>query len=250
MRHLRFGLGNAKLGKTVATFDIPAGWTCCGSRDCGDKVDPQTAKLIPNPNAKFRCFAANSELIFPTVRTKRWNNFNLIRLHKTENEIAKLITVSLFADSKATKAPIVRIHTSGDFFNQSYFNAWLKVAKAMPEKTFYAYTKSLKFWVAKLGEIPANFHLTASYGGKNDDLIEKFNLKNVKVVFSLEEAKEKGLEIDHDDSHAFDPDCHEFALLIHGTQPAGTPAMKAIMKLRKKGIMGYNKDPKNKREVV
>lgn len=246
MKLLKLGLGNAKLGKMVVTFDIPASWTCPFAKDCGDKVDPLTGKMIFNKKAKFRCFAATSELISSAARRKRWHNFNLLKELKSSAKMADLIIASINADKKTAIAPLVRIHTSGDFFNQTYFNAWLLVAKAMPEKTFYAYTKSLKFWVAQLNNIPENLHLTASYGGKNDNLIEQFNLKSVVIVFSNEEAKEKGLEIDHDDSHAYSPLIKKFALLIHGTQKAGSEAMNAVMKLREEGIMGYQRGTKGK----
>jgi hypothetical protein len=52
---------------------------------------------------------------------------------------------------------------------------------------------------------------------------------------------EKGLEIDHDDSHCYDRNCKKFALLIHGAQPAGSPASKAVQKLKKNGIMGLRR---------
>jgi hypothetical protein len=51
-----------------------------------------------------------------------------------------------------------------------------------------------------------NFKLTASEGGKHDDLIESESLKFAKVLFSIEEARELDLEIDHDDSHAYASD--------------------------------------------
>ena len=50
-----------------------------------------------------------------------------------------------------------------------------------------------------------NFVLTASYGGRDDHMIDEFNLRSAKVVFSEAEAAELGLEIDHDDSHAAKP---------------------------------------------
>jgi hypothetical protein len=188
---LRFGIGNAKLKNDVAIFDLVAGYTCPFAKDCGDKVDPKTGKMIFNPKAKFRCFAATSELISPAARNKRWGNFNLLKTAKTAQKMADLIIASINADKKAKKAPKVRIHSSGDFFNQTYFNAWLLVAEALPEKTFYAYTKSLSFWTSRINEIPTNFHLTASRGGKLDFLIETFNLKRVEIVYSFEEAIEK-----------------------------------------------------------
>ena len=80
----------------------------------------------------------------------------------------------------------------------------------------------------------------------------KKKLKWSVVVFSVEEAKnyiwyddklrkKKGLEIDHDDSHAFSKDKKPFALLIHGNQPAGSEARAALNRLRKLGIGGYGR---------
>lgn len=244
MELLKIGIGNAKLKNDVAIFDLPAGWTCHFSKDCGDKVDPITGKLIKNPEAKFRCFAATSELISPAARKKRWRNYNLLLERKTSSEMAKLIIASLLADKKTKVAPKVRIHSSGDFFNEKYFKAWLLVAKEMPDKTFYAYTKSFRYWVANINDIPANFHLIASKGSKDDSLIELHNLKNVEIVYSEEEAIVKGLEIDHDDSHCYDRNCNKFALLIHGVQPKHSQAANAISELRKKGVTGYTRGAK------
>jgi hypothetical protein len=97
----------------------------------------------------------------------------------------------------------------------------------------------VKTWVDNLDRIPSNFRLTASYGGRWDHLIDKYNLKNARVVFSLEEAMMLGLDVDHDDSHAFDGD-KSFALLLHGTQPAGSVAAKSLSTLKAQGFAGYN----------
>ena len=58
---------------------------------------------------------------------------------------------------------------------------WIEIAKENPTVEFWAYTKSLKYWVNRLNEIPNNLVLTASQGGRNDELIEKHGLKNVIV---------------------------------------------------------------------
>ena len=82
----------------------------------------------------------------------------------------------------------------------------------------------------------AQLCLTASYGGTHDHLIEEFNLRSAKVVFSEAEAAELGLEIDHDDSHAaVTPRDNSFALLIHGTQPKGSAASVALKELKGQG---------------
>ena len=136
------------------------------------------------------------------------------------------------------KATVIRVHVAGDFFNQAYFNAWMQVARNRPDIIFYAYTKSIGFWINQLGNIPSNFKLNASYGGKQDNLIEQYNLKYAKVVFSVEQAG--NLKIDHDDTSAYMRD-ESFCLLIHNTQPKGSEASKALSVLKKQGIHGYGK---------
>jgi hypothetical protein len=116
----------------------------------------------------------------------------------------------------------------------------MHVARCQPLRTFYAYTKSLPFWLRRVGDIPKNFALNASRGGAHDELIAKHDLKYAEVVFSTKEADDKKLEIDHDDSHAYKSG-KPFALLIHGTQPAGSIAAKSLSALRKLGWTGYSR---------
>ena len=105
----------------------------------------------------------------------------------------------------------------------------------MPDKLFYAYTKSLKMWTEYSYNLPSNFVLTASRGGHHDELIDAEDLKCAEVVFSEEEAAEKELEIDHDDSHAAKPSLRNqsFALMLHGTQPKGSTAADALKVLKR-----------------
>ena len=143
---------------------------------------------------------------------------------------------------------ILRWHVGGDFFNSDYFFAALNVAMMNPDKLFYAYTKSLKYWIQhrEYADQVENFILTASRGGRDDSLINSEDLRESVVVFSEAEAKEKGLEIDHDDSHAAVPDWEfdNFALLVHGVQPAGSEAGKAVKALKGKGSYGRKKKEK------
>jgi hypothetical protein len=142
---------------------------------------------------------------------------------------------------------MVRIHVGGDFFSQAYFDAWLANARKSPETIFYAYTKSLPYWVSRLDDIPSNFILTASRGGRKDEMIQEYGLREAVVVFSVEEAEKLGLEIDHDDSHAY-TNGPSFALLIHGTQPKGSKAASAKNAL--KGLGSYSAKSKKKATVA
>lgn len=243
---LKFSKGNAKL-KNIISFSIISGWSCPFADKCLSKVDLKTGKISDGKNTEFRCFSASQESLYPAVREQRLWNFEQLKKLKSVEEISKKIQQSLPKVNKNGLGKIVRLHVAGDFFNQMYFDAWINVATNNPDRVFYAYTKSLQYWVNRLGQIPANFKLNASKGGKQDELIELYNLKYAEVVYSELEAKEKGLEIDHDDSHAYDFD-HSFALLIHGVQPKGSKASKAKSTLAKEGWTGYKK--KQGREKV
>ena len=109
--------------------------------------------------------------------------------------------VDLILESMPNDIDNLRIHVGGDFFNQAYFNAWRTGAELLPDVTFYAYTKSLPYMVNS-EPLPANFIINASRGGRMDSLIDEHNLKAAEVVYSLEEAADKNLEIDHDERHA------------------------------------------------
>ena len=240
---LTFGKANTKLEKLeialqakVITFSLPSGFTCPGALDCLSRANRETGKITDGEQNLFRCFQASAEAIYPSLRKMVWNNFEAIRQHGSDyTKIAEEICKNL-----PDYFNVCRVHIGGDFFSQSYFDAWLEVAKKNPSKIFYAYTKGLNFWLSRKNEIPENFVLTASRGGKFDALIDLHGLKCSEVVFSEQEAIEKGLEIDHDDSHAA-VGKKSFALLLHGVQPKGTKAaeaLKQIKKQAKKEVLG------------
>jgi len=239
-------------------LNLPAGFTCPAAKECMAKADRITGKLSEPEKGEdgFRCYAASQESTYPNVRTSRHNNFDLLKTKKSSDEMAKLI-IETINNQLPRSAKIFRIHSSGDFFNQEYFDAWIMVAKHFSDIVFYAYTKSLAFWINRLNNIPDNFKLNASKGGKQDLIIDKYNLKYSVVVFSEEEAanypltdfwkeklkREKGLSIDHDDEHAYGTD-YPFALLIHGIQPKGSKASEGLKKLG--GIGGKSSYSKKK----
>jgi hypothetical protein len=213
---LIFGRGNSKLSRSIYHVSLPSGWSCPGAKICFAKANQFTGKLTDGPKMKIRCFSASEEAVFPNVRNIRWHNFNLLEKCKTKAEMVALIEASL-----PKNAFFIRSGVAGDFYKQMYFDAWLEVIQNHPEIKFYAYTKSLPFWIARLNKIPSNFNLTASKGGKYDNLIPLYNLKFAEMVSSEEEAEKKQLEIDHDDSHAHTGRV-SFALLIHGNGPKGS----------------------------
>ena len=228
--------------RKIYSLDLLSGWSCPHAKDCLSKAmvqDNGKRKIKDGKDTKFRCFSASQEVQYTNVYNSRKHNFDLLR-NLDYDEMVELIHDSLPKD-----AGIVRIHVAGDFFSRDYMHAWYTVALLNPRILFYAYTKSLRFWVGGISEFPEiwNFVLTASYGGRDDHMIDEFNLRSAKVVFSEAEAEELGLAIDHDDSHAAKPSLRDnsFALLIHGTQPAGSEASTALKKLKGKGSYSRKK---------
>lgn len=182
---------------TVYEFNLPTGWSCPSAKECLVKVDKVTGEFDNSSNA-YRCYAASAER-FPAVRRHRWINFQIAQ---------KMMLPPLPKGAKA-----IRIHMAGDFFSQAYFDLWINYCYQHPSVEFWAYTKSLNYWVKRLKVIPHNLTLTASYGGKHDHLIIEHDLKYVWVFDTPAEAKENGLLIDTNDDLARSKKIRKFALI-------------------------------------
>jgi hypothetical protein len=181
----------------VYEFNLPAGHTCPQASECLLKADRETGKMTHGKKQVFRCYAAMTER-FPAVRDARWSNLDAIR---TSKDMVNLISTAI-----PKKANRIRIHGSGDFFKQSYFDAWLEIARLNPDILFWAFTKSVQFWINRMDTVPANLILQASRGGKQDPLIDEYNLKSATVYKTIALAKASGLPIDVDDKYA----CNNF----------------------------------------
>ena len=71
-------------------------------------------------------------------------NFDLLKSLKTTAQKVKLIVKSI-KETGLTRGGTLRVHIGGDYYSQSYFNAWMKASSFFPNIVFYSYTKSLKF---------------------------------------------------------------------------------------------------------
>ena len=216
-----------KLGIKLKTFTLPAGYTCPGAKDCLAYADRKTGKVKDGKATEFRCFMASLEAVFPSLRAMVWENLEMIRKALKGGAEA---CADLICESLPKKFDVMRVHVGGDYFSEEYLLAWIDVAKRNPSKVFYSYSKSLH--LMKQHALPSNLVLTASRGGKYDELIDLHGWKEAVVVYSEQEAADKGLEIDHDDEHAAFGKT-DFALLIHGTQPKGSAASEALKEVKR-----------------
>ena len=246
---LTFGTANSKLSHFGTTsFSLPAGYTCPFAKVCKSISNRKTGKI--RDFGDIRCFQTSLETARPSVRASRWNNQELL-FKKTKEEMAKIILKSL-AHHEFSVRPvhIMRIHDSGDFFSQEYFDAWLEVIRARPDIVFYAYTKSLPFWKQRKDEIPINFKLIASSGGKADEMIEQESFRQAIIVSDMEEAIERQLNVDINEFLAIFGE-GDFALLLHGTQPKeqwikgrkATSVARENQKIIKKAAEQFNVGP-------
>jgi len=253
MKLLKFSTGNGKLSNRLI-FSLPSGYACPNAGVCKTFADRTTGKIVDLPqytgveaDLDFRCFSAMAE-VRPNVREARWHNWDLLReaMHHNGSQAVLLRDLIDLSLSIQPEKDLVRIHEAGDFWTENYMKAWIMVAQGRPSQKFYAYTKSLGMWYNLRDIIPPNFYLTASFGGTLDYLIPKYPdvfHRVAHVVYTEDQAAELGLEIDHDDSHCLGD--KPFALLVHGSQRAGSDAMAAITQRKKDGkFVGYGKTNK------
>lgn len=183
MTELKFGCGgNEKLNALakflgmpmshILSFDIPAGFTCAKANICKSYAHRETGKI--RQVGRILCYAAKGERYMPNVRNAHWFNYMvLLALGKDTDKIAELL-----ASGMKKQTEIVRVHSSGDFYDKSYFLAWCKVAEQFPNIQFFGYTKHLEY---AMYNKPSNFILQYSYGGLDDELYDDYIKQGVKI---------------------------------------------------------------------
>ena len=152
---------NEKLAKTsgevynIVGFGLPA--------DKDFEHNGETLNTCPGALAcRGVCYAKQGAYNFPlSIASRKYNLEMSLRPDFAQMAIADL--------KRYRKVNTVRIHDSGDFYNQEYYNKWCEIARAFPHITFYAYTKTVNMdlWTNK----PDNFKITQSLGGKHDKLV-------------------------------------------------------------------------------
>lgn len=159
---LKWSRDNKKLAKTtgmgvynIVGFGIPA--------DTDFQANGESLNTCPGAFAcRAVCFAKQGAYNWKTVRAARTHNLNL----SLTADFANMVVSDL---RRMRKVDTVRIHDSGDFYNQEYYNKWCDIARALPHVTFYAYTKTVNMDL--FGNKPNNLQITQSLGGKHDNLV-------------------------------------------------------------------------------
>jgi Gene product 88 len=176
--------GNKKLGKKdlIWTWDLPAIETC-----------PGKSNLCANI-----CYADDGFFNFPNVKASLYRNFRFSLTNRFVPCMIKIIR------KKSKK--VIRLHSSGDFYNIDYQNKWHEIFLACKNTSFYFYTRS---WRVK---------------EQYQSLVEIAKLENIQSWWSID--KETGLPEDI-------PDNIKIAYLI--TKKENFPDFKSDLIFRDNG---------------
>ena len=89
----------------------------------------------------------------------------------------------------------VRIHDSGDFFDEQYVRDWLEIARRTPDVLFYAYTKEITlFRSIPEVDLTPNFRYLFSTGGLEDHLIDPDKDRHADVFPTPEAITDAGYQ--------------------------------------------------------
>lgn len=150
--------GNTKLAQDgIACFDIPQASTCRGAGSC----------------LGF-CYASLGNYTYRVKVQNMLNNF-----YTSLNPEVFTPEVKKSYEKLPRYIKTIRLHSSGDFYNQEYLDTWVKIMRETPEFRYYAYTKSLDLdWTEALKL--NNFFRIQSIGGIFDHLIDT-NLAHSRI---------------------------------------------------------------------
>jgi hypothetical protein len=126
--------GNTKLTDNIGIFSLPRLYTCPGKTELCTKY----------------CYAESPERFRSGVVHSRNKNVAWTRRSDFVKVMSEIIT--------NFRVPWFRIHESGDFYNQEYFDKWVEITKNNPQTMFLAYTKN---WLLNFDKAPKN--LTIRY---------------------------------------------------------------------------------------
>ncbi len=173
--YFHWSFGNRKLKKTnTVAFDLPPLIASNGDRICRGA----------GACASY-CYARCGYMSMPHALQPREENWIKVR-RLGHDDLVDALTSDIL--QLKNKGRTIRHGGSGDFPDQKYLDVWKQVARKMPGKLFYAYTKSLDL---DFGDRPTNFRIVQSIGGRFDHLIN-YRRPHLKIFGSAKDIKDAG----------------------------------------------------------
>jgi hypothetical protein len=162
---------NGKQASIANTFGLPAGkaYSCPGATSVCESV----------------CYAGKLEKVFPTVKKNLLHNWALLK-DADQNTMEALLSEMIkefIADCEKRSAPkLFRIHWDGDFFNDTYTQAWKSIILNNTDIQFWVYTR-VKSAAVLLKDI-ANLSLYYSTDSENKDTgIDLKNTHGIRLAY-------------------------------------------------------------------
>ena len=182
------------------------------------------------------CYASSGTYLFGNSMVKHARNLQY--LLDDPFAFADQLIAEIATKAKRNPKLKVRWNDSGDIFNKGYWGVMVAVMKALPEVSFYAYSKRVSF--LKAHEWPANFSPVFSMGGTEDHLIDTSKDRHAAIFSSRATLRAAGYsDGTHTDRLASNPKFQKIGLVIHGNH-------KAMPKLRK---LAVNMEATSKRKA-
>jgi hypothetical protein len=204
-----------KSAKRTFNFGIPAYQSNTGLKTC------------PNAGACAKgCYALAGAYRFSNVAQAFER-----RLTATQDDA---FVDQMLADIDKQRAERIRIHDSGDFYNEEYLDRWLRIMRARPQVEFYAYTKMVSLFKKRSKDLPKNFTVIYSFGGTEDRLIDVKRDRHSLVFESVAQLKACGYsDASKQDDVALGSN-PKIGLVYHGTKNIENTNWAKVPELKRK----------------
>jgi hypothetical protein len=158
------------------------------SRENNAKIFNFSIPAYKTRSGKITCPFADSCVKYCYAQKGNYTRFPKIQeLMEQKYKISKTAEFIPLMNEEIQKKKVthVRIHDSGDFYSIAYLNKWVDIATQNNDVIFYAYTKSIKFFVDGL-LLPKNMKIIFSEGSKTDNLINTAKHRHARIFKSKE----------------------------------------------------------------
>lgn len=151
----------SKLGSKILCFNLPV-TSCRGA----------TAEC-----AKY-CYAKKGRFKFNNVKSAYQLNMEATK----KNSFVEIINAEIKLHLANGGSPLMRIHSSGDFWSPAYYEKWVQIAKLNPSISFLAFTRIHKI---DFEGAPSNLHLIFS----TDKSTKRFPTQETRKAFVIEKGE-------------------------------------------------------------
>jgi hypothetical protein len=205
---------NSKMKKSsndklaIYNWTIPAYKALDGTITC-----PNASKCIQG------CYAKQGAYVWSNVQKSHNEKFQLSKTPQFFDAMVAEIETKVNSRANKNKTVLIRIHDAGDFYSLDYTLTWFRIMRHFEGKSvlFYAYTKQVEIFNDLKDNVPTNFRLIYSYGGKQDNLINPEIHRHALVFENESDVPDNYVNASKDDMLALTLN-KNVALVYHGTK--------------------------------